>query len=411
MQMPSSTCSWAPTRYGSTATGVGKSVLLQKAILHRLKERNVEAVYLNSWRGDWELAPASAVLKALNAPGDGNPLDRLAQVLAAGPERVIILDQFDEFQIDHRDKFIPARGQVVSRAQLESVNRFFRILNSAVRERRVRWVFVTRRDVEWGKRAVLSEEAEEFFLKRLEKNVVEGEIARVVPPDAVEHPENGWDGLRQRLCSDLAEEGVLPGVLPVQMRFAVLGLDELRHNLTVSAYLRIGGVPGLISRYIEREVRRVAEERAIAQLLFPLLDRLVTPDGKSTVPVPAEELLQPIPEDLRPAVSNALEDLKRSDIMRTVLNQDGVLLWRLDHDYLAGPVREISRRQLPEQWELRDRLQRYLAARHWQKPLKLADPIVVVRLTRARLFKGLRFGAGLSWFLFSLTAILVFSLD
>lgn len=384
-------------------SGVGKSVLLQKAILPELAKRAVSAVYLNSWRGDWESAPATGILAKLNAPTNGDVLARLEQTLAATPGLVIILDQFDEFQIEHRDKFIPAQGQVISRDKLRESNQFIRILNSAVRKHHVRCVFVTRRDVEWGKRAVLFEEAEEFFLKRLEKNLVEEEIAKVVPAEAVEHPENGWDGLREQLCNHLADDGILP----VQMRFAVLGLDELRHSLTVSAYLRTGAVSGLISRYIEREVRRVAGDRSLAVALFPLLDRLVTLDGKATVAVSEEELLKPVPDGLKPAVMKALQELERRDIVRRVLNPDGTVLWRLDHDYLAGPVREISRRQLPEQWELKDRLQRYLAARVWQKPLRLADPFTVIRLARARFFKGLRFGPAASWFLFTVSAFLL----
>jgi hypothetical protein len=37
-------------------------------------------------------------------------------------------------------------------------------------------------------------------------------------------------------------------------------------------------------------------------------------------------------------------------------------------------------RQLPEQWELRDRLQLYFATRPWQKPLRLAGPVTLLRL-------------------------------
>jgi hypothetical protein len=384
-------------------SGVGKSRLLQKAVVPEIVKRNIAVAYLNTWRGDWQTAPASTVLANLGAPEDGDVLDGLAKALDSSPLRVIILDQFDEFQIEHRDKFIPDRGQVITRLQLEANNKFISILNSAARARRIRCVFVTRRDVEWGKRAVLFDEAEEFYLKRLAKNVVEGEIGSVISPEAVERPQNGWDALRERLCSDLADDGVLP----VQMRFAVLGLDKLRHSLNVSAYLRMGGVPGLISRYIEDEVRRVAGDRTLALALFSLLDRLVTADGNATAPVPQEELLNPISEERRTTALHALEELERRDILRRVTSSDGTVLWRLDHDYLAGPGREISRRQLPEQAELRDRLQRYRAAPPWQKPVKLADPWTVIRLARARFLKELRFGQAASWFLFSVSAFLV----
>ena len=66
-----------------------------------------------------------AVLAKLNVTADDNVFDRLAQVLATAPNRVVILDQFDEFQIEHRDRFIPERGQVISRARLEERNLFF----------------------------------------------------------------------------------------------------------------------------------------------------------------------------------------------------------------------------------------------------------------------------------------------
>jgi len=385
-------------------SGVGKSLLLQKAVLPRLAERKVETIYLNSWRGDWQSAPAAAILAQLNDSATGDLFDRLTRVLASPPVHVIILDQFDEFQIEHRDKFIPERGLVIKRDQLEACNRFFSILNAATRRHRVRCVFVSRLDVDWVKRTVLLEnEAEEKILTRLQRSVVEGAIAAVVPADKVERPQNGWDDLRQRLCADLAEYGVLP----IQMRFAVLGLAELRSHLTVSAYLRIGGVSGLVSRYVEGEVRRVAAGGSMAATLFSLLDWLVTLEGNATAAVTQDELLKPIAEGSRQEVLKALEALKGRDIVRTVSNQDGTLLWRLDHDYLAAPVRAISRRQLPERWEVKDKLQRYEAAAAWQKPLRLADPLTVARLMRARLFKGLRFGPAASWFLFSIAAALV----
>jgi hypothetical protein len=180
-------------------SGVGKSTLVQNAILKALKEQQIDAVYLNNWRGDWELSPAAAILGNLEIGSDDNVLGRLQHAFSISSERVIILDQFDEFQIEHREKLITERGQILTRKQLEERNRFIHILNSASRARHIRCLFITRRDVEWGKRAVLFEDATEMFLRRLEKNVVEGEIARVLD-EAVERPENGWADLREKLC-------------------------------------------------------------------------------------------------------------------------------------------------------------------------------------------------------------------
>jgi Novel STAND NTPase 1 len=169
-------------------SGVGKSVLLRKAILPELEKRKIPIIYLNSWRGDWEQTPASVVLEKLGKRPNGGSMDLLSRELGTSRDLVIIFDQFDEFQIEHRDKFIPPHGSVISRAQLEQTNQFFRILNSAVREQHVRCVFVARRDVEWGKRVVLFDDAAEFFLRRLPSNIVEAEIGRIVPRDAPHEP-------------------------------------------------------------------------------------------------------------------------------------------------------------------------------------------------------------------------------
>jgi hypothetical protein len=388
-------------------SGVGKSMLLQKAVLPEFEQKKIAAIYLSSWRGDWEEAPAKAILTRLSAAAASREtlLPSLRAVLDSADGLVIFLDQFDEFQIEHRDRLILERGQVITRAQLEEQNAFFRILNEATRLGRVRCVFVSRRDVEWGKRVVLLEDAEELFLKRLPKSVVEAEIGRVIPAETVADAGNGWDELREQLCNDLGDDGILP----VQMRFAVLGLEELRHNLTRPAYFRIGRVNGLISHYIEREVRRVAGDRSLAVILFPLLNQMVSADGQSTVAVGQAELLRTVPKDSTGRVLKALEELERRDIVRRVLSQEGSVLWRLDHDYLAGPVNEVVRRQLPEQAELKDRYEHYLACPGWQRPLRLAGPFTVTRLMRARLFRGLQLGPAVSWLLFSISALLAIS--
>jgi len=372
-------------------SGVGKSMLLQKAILPELAERKIKAVYVNFWSGDWQETPAIAVLQELGKHSDNNALDALQKSLNSF-NGVVIFDQFDEFQIQHRDKFVSSTGQVISRDDLESRNGFFRVLNAAIRKGRVRCVFVTRFDVEWGKRPVLLEVANESLLSRLARNVVEAEVARIISDEVVQQPENGWSELRTQLCDDLAEEGILP----VQMRFAILGLEGLRDKLNPSTYLRAGGLDGLVSGHLEREVRRVSGDRRLATEILSVLDRLVSPDGKSTTPVAEAELLKPFTDQERPRIKQGLKDLERSDFVRHLSSPGGGDLWRLDHDYLAAPVRRIVRRQLPEQWEIKEAYVRFVAAPWWDKPLKLAPPIQLLRYVRARLFRGLRFGLGMA---------------
>jgi hypothetical protein len=292
--------------------------------------------------------------------------------------------------------------KVITRTDLEAANAFFRVLNGAVRDHKVRCVFVTRQDIEWGKRVVLLDDATEVYLLRLPQTLVESEISRVVSGDAIEHPANGWVELRRRLCEDLSDGGILP----VQMRFAVLGLEAVRDNLTTHEYLRKGRDKGLISEHLEKEIRLVAGSGPLAHSLFGLLNELVSPDGKSTVPVSERVLLARVPEDSKGKTSAALEQLGKRDIVERVSATSGDVLWRLDHDYLAGPVREIRRRQSPEWFELKEGYERFRRALPRKKVFALAGPLTLSRLLRAKLLRRLRFGESIAWILLSVSMIL-----
>ena len=279
-------------------------MLLQKGVVPELKRRGIQTVYLNLWRGDWAEAPARILLKELGGQTSEHPCAALGTVLENAQNAVVILDQFDEFQISHRDRFMARK--VITRADLESANPFFQILNTAIRRGRICCVYVSRQDVEWGKRVVLLEDAPEIYLRRLPKAVVQSELTRVIPDDAVDHPENGWIDLRETLCNDLSSGGVLP----VQMRFAVLGLEALKQELTTAQYLRYGRAQGLVARHVETEVQIVAGSPSVARHLFQLLNDMTSPDGKSTIPVPEDEILKYLPEVLGAKVLDAFLQLE-----------------------------------------------------------------------------------------------------
>jgi hypothetical protein len=119
----------------------------------------MRAIYLNSWRGDWEAGPIRAVLDKLDTPPRAHPtLNDWAEALTKLNGCVLVFDQFDEYQIQHLDRFVPNRGEVISRPGLEEANSFFRLLNDAIRQGEIRCVFVTRKDVQWGRRSVCFEE-------------------------------------------------------------------------------------------------------------------------------------------------------------------------------------------------------------------------------------------------------------
>lgn len=94
----------------SGESGVGKSVLLQKGVLPKLREQKINVVYLNFWQGDWAEDPAKSLLRELVGPINADIPASLRLTLSEVRDLVIILDQFDEYQIAHRDRFMAKKG-------------------------------------------------------------------------------------------------------------------------------------------------------------------------------------------------------------------------------------------------------------------------------------------------------------
>jgi hypothetical protein len=124
---------------------------------------------------------------------------------------------------------------------------------------------------------------------------------------------------------------------------------------------------------------------------------MVTEDGKSSAPVLQTALLEYCPAESGHALISTLEELERRDIVRRVTQPGEELSWRLDHDYLAAPVRDIRRRQIPAESDLKSRYQKFQRATPWQKPFALAGPLLLVRLAYARWRRRVSFGEAQTW--------------
>jgi DNA-binding transcriptional ArsR family regulator len=152
------------------------------------------------------------------------------------------------------------------------------------------------------------------------------------------NPDSGWTSLQSRLADDLRRRGAL---LPQQLKIALLGLRSLP-RMTVGAYDRAGGVPGLeatfVSLAIDAAVRMSGlSEPRILDLLLALVDEKRQPPAKGAPLMTGQiaEKMRVRPEAVRVALA-ALAD--REIVRARGEPSEPTTTWQLDHDYLARPI-------------------------------------------------------------------------
>ena len=355
-----------PLLFVEGESGVGKSALLGVGVMREAAEDGAMLpVYVASlagpdWEGDaWRLLFA-AVHKALDAEqrnklkinglpaGPARTATLRALQKATGRMPLLILDQFDDYQSKHWERF-HTYGSWTKAADVVAANGFWRALSELLADGAMHLVVVTRSDRAGGLESVRFIAPENFTVPRLEKHVILGLLNTIAADGApaIENPEAGWAELRDRLADDLGASGA---VLPQQLKIALLGLATLpRQILSVAAYDRAGKVAGLEAAWIAGRVTQAVracglEEAQVRHILLALVD---PDDPRKTRDLSVAEIV---------AVADlAAGDGRKVEAALTPLEQDEVVRrrrdpgdkedrWRLDHDYLAGVVREADRR-------------------------------------------------------------------
>src|SRR5271165_25869 len=347
-------------------SGAGKSALLQAGLVSALKgDPELLPIYVESLVGaDWERDPrrflAAALRVALDEAARGvmelkaaPASDAVCAAIAAIPKKLgrmplIILDQFDDYQTRHRERFLP-RKTWLKPGRLCEQNSAWRDLRELLASATIHLVIFTRTDTSLGLTSVRFIEPGTYRLDRLSSHFV-GPLLAALAKEGSEQPvigdpEYGWTTLLTRLAADLERAGT---ILPQQLKIVLAGLGTLPGRvLTVAAYERAGGAAGLEARFIEDRIAKVARLHGVTEEgVRAALLSLVDPEtGQKTIERRNDDLLLCIdpaaPEKARPAHDQLAQD---EVIRRRVDPGTGESSWLLDHDYLARAVREADRR-------------------------------------------------------------------
>ena len=345
-------------------SGSGKSALAQAGLVPTAtKDGRLIPVYLDMANLDWQAGPLASladqfwrVLTAderksleIEKPPAGQKLTRSMATCYSklGKKPLVILDQIDDYQLRHRERFVPPDSRSwLAVDDLVSQNEFWAALASLVREQQIHLLVVTRSDNADGLESLRLDASP--LMQRLDP-LPTGFALKVVDqlterpqgtPAVIEAPERGWDRLRIRLADDLERGGA---VLPQQLKLALLGLARLK-ALSIPRYERVGGIEGLEARYIEDALSRAASRAGVPMAsVRSAVMRLVERDGsRRTAPVSAEQLAAAI-GGLHPAkLTTAFEALDEAEILRR-RDADGAIAWQLDHDYLARGLIRVER--------------------------------------------------------------------
>lgn len=111
-------------------SGIGKSSLLRASVIPSLERDDCRVLYFDSWAGAepaWELKKAlSEIVKSagISDPLAGAPtLAELVQLTAAdGQTSVLVLDQFEEFLINHPSDIDPLRKELAALVRSQSID-------------------------------------------------------------------------------------------------------------------------------------------------------------------------------------------------------------------------------------------------------------------------------------------------
>ena len=425
-------CRGSPLVFLVGESGAGKSTLVNVGLRPALVNSGpLLPIYVDVCGQDWEDGPRRALTDAMwealdddgrhtlgsdefqNADDLKIHFSRFKAKLGRSP--LVIFDQFDDYQSRHRRHFFPGNRRTwLPAKQLIERNTFWRDVADLLEQGHISCLFVTRNDTANGLESVRFIEPGSYPLDRVQSNLVVSLLDKITSANgdirpAILNPERGWDRLKNRLATDLSEQGA---VLPQQMKTVLAGLATLpRRHLTIANYERVRGVTGLEARHIESRVQGAARQTGMSRaevrsILVAMVDREAA--QHKTIPQSFDQLNaalkthialhsvgQPGEQGERESeLHDGLEYLQRSNIVRRRIDPDTRQhVWLLDHDYLCRGVLESQR--LANRWAaaVEEGHQAFQAAgdsllRRWRALLGLRPQIQLLWL---RLFSPFRY--------------------
>jgi len=308
------------------ATGVGKSSLLQAAVLPRLRAADPEREVI--YHNDWVAPPLTTLQHAIQQALQGQAL-------------IIVLDQFEEFfryrHIHHRDSFQPFIDQLTNLILAPDL--------------RVSLVFSMREDFALELNAFKPHLPNPLFgnYYRLEKLSEAGAREAIIAPLAA-HGYSYEPALLEQLLHDLLSrdlsrdaaslvKGVsADSVEPPYLQIVCSQLWELDQDapnktLRLATYQKAGGAKGLLEDYVNYVLKRFSDrEKQVASKAF---DHLISRRG-TKMAYTADDLATLV--NLKPAeLGNVLDKLESARILRRQ-QRDQTVWYELYHDMFSGGI-------------------------------------------------------------------------
>lgn len=360
------------------APGVGKTASLRYGVIPLLKlPTDCLAVFVTDWddgalhalgraldRAKTELLaaappgaappPGPATLPGIaGPPATPNFTQRASQwsvpVIAKSIEELhrqtgrvllFILDEFDDYLLAQSHKSPSASALTLE--EIKPLHPVWSLLDDLLNQGKVRVLFT---------RQARAEGVDPDGTRRLLP--IDASYWRAIAADLVDsgfvlRPENGWSELSDRIGSDLAVSGT---TLPFRIVIACRGLRKLGKSLTPQVYDSIGGLVGLEEDWLLNQVNSAFHERADRALVWRLLYAMADDPPFDAADRKGRWTLTNLVAgfaDLAAGASSVpvlLKELKRRQITRAVITDDGSAIWSLYHPLLRLPLRRLSARE------------------------------------------------------------------
>lgn len=380
-------------------SGVGKSALIRAGLIPALRQTNIAThiipIYMNCYGNDWDqclyVRLNAAIWRALTTIekqklGIHN-IDDWQQLVNTNYDTrsilnwlyqqlnqrlLLIFDQFDDYLITHHQHFLH-NGCWLTANELIAQNAFWCSIYSALEQKNIHCLFVTRRRWAMGLEAVRFMEPIQRALNLVKANSIANLLSNLVKSEdlnntskpkstlpVISNPNISWTALKELLIQDLTNNQL---ILPIQARIAFKGLQILP-ELSIEAYTAIGRLEGMETLYIQRAVLDAAKSIGISDT-----------QAYNTLMILVDETIPLLPKarnvEQSVILAKAKLDVKRGTRLLLTLEHSGIIKrtlgatqcssyckeeqelnncdWTLYHDYLARLVLIIQRRS--ERWQ------------------------------------------------------------
>jgi hypothetical protein len=193
---------------------------------------------------------------------------------ATGRTPVLLLDQFDDYQSLHYDRFLSPDGARLEAEALRKQNSFWAEIARLLEQGAIRVLIVTRDDSPHGLECVRLVMPRDTHLARLQPGVAARLLATVVGSDGVKDPAAGWNEFSGALLGSLEQKVTLA----IQMVRAFRALPYVQNRPIRSGfYERIGELTGLESLPLDYHIREASRITAcdrgvIVRALVEMID-------------------------------------------------------------------------------------------------------------------------------------------